>query len=161
MLFRSGVDVDAGSTDGAAVGLVSMAGSWTAGPASPGAGASDSWAAKLPDTGGAVELSSTATAGLQGAPAVTKMVLRACLARDSMRLLIHVAKVHIALAAASVRLEEVVSPIGCDSRLLAQPLREAPWLDVVQSGPVIPHPSGKDIVVEVVGGGQCPPIVAS
>ena len=79
-----GVDVDAGGTDGAAVGLVSMAGSWTAGPASPGAGASDSRAAKLSDAGGAVELSSTATAGLRGAPTVTKMVLWACLARDSL-----------------------------------------------------------------------------
>ena len=71
-----------------------------------------------------------------------------------------VATVHVALAAASIRLEEVVSPIGCDPCLLAQPLREALWLDIVRSGPVIPHPSGEDIVAEVVGGGQCPPIIA-
>ena len=76
--------VDAGGTDGATVGSVSMAGSWTAGLASTGAGALDSRAARLPDAGGAVELSSTATAGLRGAPAVTKMVLRACLVRDSL-----------------------------------------------------------------------------
>ena len=44
-----GVDVDAGGIDGATVGSVSMAGSWTASPASTGAGASDSWAARLPD----------------------------------------------------------------------------------------------------------------
>ena len=34
------------------------------------------------------------------------------------------------------------------------------WLDVVQSGPIFPHPSGEDVVVEVVGGGQCPPVIA-
>ena len=35
----------------------------------------------------------------------------------------HVTKVHVALAAASVWLEEVASPIGRDPCLLAQPLR--------------------------------------
>ena len=78
------VDVDAGGTDGAAMGSVSMAGSWTAGPASTGTSALDSQAARLPDAGGAVELSSTATAGLRGTPAVTKMVLWACLVRVSL-----------------------------------------------------------------------------
>ena len=78
-----------------------------------------------------------------------------------MRLLSRVAKVHVVLTVASVRLEEVASPIGCDPRLLAQPPCEAPWLDVVWGRPVIPCPSGEDIVAEVVGGGQCPPVVAS
>ena len=40
-----------------------------------------------------------------------------------MRLLSRVTKIHIALVAASVRLEEVTSPIRRDPRLLAQPLR--------------------------------------
>ena len=40
-----------------------------------------------------------------------------------MHLLSRVTKVHVALAAASVRLEEVVSPIGRDPHLLAQPPR--------------------------------------
>ena len=40
-----------------------------------------------------------------------------------MRLLSRVTKVHITLAVASVRLEEVTSPIGRDPRLLAQPPR--------------------------------------
>ena len=40
-----------------------------------------------------------------------------------VRLLSHVTKVHVVLAAASIRLEEVTSPIGCDPCLLAQPLR--------------------------------------
>ena len=40
-----------------------------------------------------------------------------------MRLLSRVTKVHVMLMAASVRLEEVTSPIGCDPHLLAQPLR--------------------------------------
>ena len=77
-----------------------------------------------------------------------------------MHLLSRVAKVHIVLAAASVWLEEVASPIGCDPHLLAQPPREALWLDIVWGRPVIPRPSGEDIVAEVVGGGQCPPVVA-
>ena len=70
-----GVDVDAGGTGGAAMGLVSMVGSWTAGLVLTGAGMSDSWAVRLPDIGGAVELCSTAMVGLQGAPTVTRMVL--------------------------------------------------------------------------------------
>ena len=32
---------------------------------------------------------------------------------------------------------------------------------VVQSGPIFPCPLGEDVVAEVVGGGQHPPIVAS
>ena len=40
-----------------------------------------------------------------------------------VRILSHVTKVHVALAAVSVWLEEVVSPIGRDPRLLAQPPR--------------------------------------
>ena len=70
-----GADVDTGGTGGATVGSAFMVGSWTADPASTGAGASDSQAARLPDVGGAVELCSTALVGLQGAPTVTRMVL--------------------------------------------------------------------------------------
>ena len=40
-----------------------------------------------------------------------------------MRLLSCVAKVHVALAAASIWLEEVAGPIRCNPCLLAQPLR--------------------------------------
>ena len=40
-----------------------------------------------------------------------------------VRLLSRVTKVHIALMAVSIRLEEVASPIGHDPCLLAQPLR--------------------------------------
>ena len=58
-----GVDVDAGSTGGATVGLVSMVGSWTEGLALTGVGASDSWAARPPNDGGAVEHSSTVMVG--------------------------------------------------------------------------------------------------
>ena len=39
-----------------------------------------------------------------------------------VRLLSCVTKVHVVLTAASVQLEEVASPIGCDPCLLAQPL---------------------------------------
>ena len=40
-----------------------------------------------------------------------------------MHLLSRVTKVHVALVVASIWLEEVVSPIGRDPRLLAQPPR--------------------------------------
>ena len=75
-----GADVEAGSTNGATTGSVSIVGSWTGGPASTGAGAADSQVARLPDNGGVVELCSTAVVGFQGDPAVARMVLRALLA---------------------------------------------------------------------------------
>ena len=56
-------NVDTGGTSGTAVGLVSMVGSWTAGLASTGIGASDSQAARQPDDGGVVELCSTMMVG--------------------------------------------------------------------------------------------------
>ena len=76
-----GVDMDTGGTGGTAMGLVSMVGSWTAGLASTSTSTSDSQAALLPDIGGAVELCLTVTVGLQGTPTVTRMVMRACLAK--------------------------------------------------------------------------------
>ena len=77
-----------------------------------------------------------------------------------VHLLSRVTKVHVVLVAASIWLKEVASPIGCDPRLLAQPPCEVLWLNVVRSRPIFPCPSGEDVVVEVVGGGQHPPIIA-
>ena len=78
------MDVDAGGTSGTAVGSVSIVGSWTVGLTLTGVSASDSWAARLPDNGGAVELCSAVMVGLRGAPVVTRMVLRAWLMSVSL-----------------------------------------------------------------------------
>ena len=70
------------------------------------------------------------------------------------------AEVHILCAAAGIGLKKIASPVRGDAHIMAQPSCKELGVNAVQHGSFLPCPSGKDIVVEVVGNGQCPAVVA-
>ena len=115
-----GADVGAGTINGAAWGLVSMAVSWTRDPAAVGTSTADSWAAGLSDKVEAVGFCSTVVVEVLGCPCGDQ--------NDLMRLLgeglvVHVlgcmAEVHVVLVTMSVGLKKITSPVRCDAYIVA------------------------------------------